>query len=995
MSFSLLPESIKIFFSYEVSARRDKIFFSALEKHLSILKLQHGNAEWYDSAIHSPGSNWREGIETYICKSDIIVLLISADFLASEHCREVEMKRAFERLEAGAARVISVILRPTDWSGLPIDKAALLPPDGKPVSSWPDRDSALVEVVKGIRKVVEEIVSQVHSSVARFRRPGFPLWDVPYRQNPIFTGRKDILAALHTHFIDSKTSDTVIQALNGIGGMGKTQVAIEYAYYYQQEYQAVFWVRADSRDLFHSDITRIADALFPPERTHADEHHLFTALQHWLQDHYHWLFIFDNIEDFALLDLIIPPRCSGHVLLTTRLQATGTLAFAQTIKQMTTEEGASFLLRRAKVLAEPDLQIQQASADYALAQELAREVDGFPLALDQAGAYIEETGRNLAHYLALYRQRSIDLLRRRGQFSNGHPQSVVTTLSLTFNDITNISPATLELLHLLAFLHAEGIPDEMIVQGAPDLNEALRTLAADPLALDTALATLLNFSLVHRHADTTTLSIHRIVQEVLKERLPLEEQRLWAIRVVRVVNRIFPEVDFNNWPLCQRYLPQAQICAEHITHWQLVLTEAAQLLHRLGSYLYERGHYSEAETHFTHALTIYEQLLGSKSFDTAQVLNSLALLTWAQGKYQQAEDLLQRSLTIHEQVLGNNHPETAKILNNLALFFQEQGQYAVAEPLYQRALSIYEQTCEDQQSEIATTLNNLGLFYQDQGRYAAAEQYYQQALTIREGILSPEHPDLAQSLNNLATLYQDMENYQQAETFFMRTLAICEQALGPDHPDTARSLNNLALLLNLEGKYKQAEPLYQRALTLYENLFGPRHPNVAMCFNNLAFLSSTQGQYPQAETLYRRALAIYEQTRGEVHLDTALALNNLGKVFRVQGNYQQAEISLKRAIAIYEQILGLTHPDTALFMSNLADLYTFQNRYEQAEPLYQQALTIYAQSPEPEHFDRAIVMEKYAFLLEQTQRHEEALALRAAARLIKEKYAHQSPDQTL
>ncbi len=248
--------------------------------------------------------------------------------------------------------------------------------DRKPVSSRRERDTALLEVAKGIRQVVEELSAQFVSSLTRSSRPKFPLWNVPHRRNPFFTGREDVLASLHNHFASSQTSYTLIQALSGLGGIGKTQLAIEYAYRYQHEYRAVFWIRADSRDLFYSDIASLADLLSFPEKNRVDEQALFASVKRWLQRQNKWLLLLDNLEDFTLVDLLISPQCSGHVLLTTRTQATGSLARALAIIQMTIDESALFLLRRAKILD------KASNTDYTQATYIAQAVDGFPLALD-------------------------------------------------------------------------------------------------------------------------------------------------------------------------------------------------------------------------------------------------------------------------------------------------------------------------------------------------------------------------------------------------------------------------------------------------------------------------------------------------------------------------------------------------------------------------------------------------------------------------------------
>lgn len=980
---SLLQNSqpIKIFFSYVPHGRKDKNLFDELLRQLSPLKQQGYIEEWYDSMTNA-GANWQQSIDIHIYGADIIVFLISPAFLASEYCCEFMMKQIFERYEAGAVRILSVLLRPIDWLGPFLEKSPLLPADGKPIGSRSNRDRALAEVARVIRGVVEELINQVNARV-RPSSPRFPLWMVPSRRNPLFMGREGILTTLHNFFTASQTSSTHIQALNGLGGIGKTQIAIEYAYRYQQEYQIIVWIKADTRELFTADVTSFADALSLPEKVRADEEDLFMMVRQWLQCHQKWLLLLDNLADFSLIDLLIPPQCGGHVLLTTRLQATGAHVHAVAVAPMSNDESVLFLLRRSKIIDEQASQEAASTADYTQALSIACTLDGFPLALDQAGAYIEETRGSLSGYLSLYQQHRARLLQQRGQFPDSHPQSVTTTLSLAFEQINQVHPGTLALLRLFSFLHPDLIPDEMIIQGAPDLPPPLQTLAADPLALNDAIALLLRFSLIHRRADTTTSSIHRIVQAVLRDSLSLDQQRQWAIYVVHLVNRAFPTADFCAWPVCQRYLPQAQMCAQLITDFALTLNEAAQLLHNLGTYCYERVQYTEAEKHLSSALHLREQTLGFEHIDTADTLNALALLYHQQGSYQQAEFFLQRSLSIHEHILGPDHPSTASVLNNLALLYSDQCKFSLAEPLYQSAIMFYEQASEADPSDIANALNNLALLYHEQNKFSLAEPLYQRSLALREAVLPTWHPDLAQNLNNLAQLYQDQGSYSQAEPLLQRALQMREQTLGPEHPDTALSLNNLAQLYQEQENYQQAEPLLKRALEIREQIFGPEHPDTALSLNNLALLYRKQGHVSEAEPLYQRALSIYEQAFGDMHADVALALNNLGRLYVLQGCYQQAEPLLLRAVAIREQVLGVDHTDTALSLGNLAELYMHLQRSQEAESLYQHALAIYRKVFGDNHPEIAYMMEKYAVLLEELERTEEASALRTAAQRIR------------
>src|SRR5450755_2730787 len=626
-------------------------------------------------------------------------------------------------------------------------------------------------------------------------RPTFPgslppIWNVPYPQNLLFTGREELLTPLATTLhTDQPTALSQPQAISGLGGIGKTQLALEYAYQHRQEYQAVLWAQADTRENLISSYLTIAALLNLPEKSEQESARVIAAVKAWLQRNTGWLLILDNADDLTLARDFLPPSPGGHVLLTTRAQATGRFARYLEIDILSTELGALFLLRRAGKLA-PDAPLEQAKiAKQVYAKEICEELGGLPLALDQAGAYIEETQCNLSDYQQRYQTRRARLLQRRGGLVPDHPDSVATTWSLAFEKVEQANPAAADLLRLCAYLAPDAIPEEIITRGAAHLGPLLEPVASDPTDLDEAIAALGTYSLMRRDATEKTLSMHRLVQAVLKDQMNTQDRKLWAQQAVRAVNAAFPKVEHQNWPQCNQLLPHALLCAELIAQEQMNAPEAARLLNQTGDYLNARARYTEAEPLYVRALAICEQQVGPQHPTTATSLNNLALLYDNQGKYEQAEPLYQRALSIYEQQVGPLHPDTAQSLNNLALLYNNQGKYEQAEPLYQRALAINEQQVGPQHPRTATSLNNLAELYRAQGKDEQAEPLLQRALSIHERQLGPQHPDTASSLNNLAGLYQDQGKDEQAEPLYVRALAIHEQQVGPHHPDTATSLN--------------------------------------------------------------------------------------------------------------------------------------------------------------------------------------------------------------
>jgi tetratricopeptide (TPR) repeat protein/nucleoside phosphorylase len=757
-------------------------------------------------------------------------------------------------------------------------------------------------------------------------RAGLPgVWNVPYARNPHFTGRDDLFDQLEQHLAPPehpaaigtpRVALTQPHALTGLGGIGKTQIAVEYAYRSRDldRYTHTFWVNAASEEAIIASFVAIADLLPSLAMRHeTDQRTLAEAVKHWLEQcNERWLLIFDNADEVALVREYLPKLGNGSIVLTTRAHAVGSLAISVEVDTMGFLEGTQLLLRRAH-------RFEQASDDEInQAGNIVVALDHFPLALDQAGAYIEETECSLADYLALYRTHRQALLAHRGVLSTDYPHSVATTWSLSFQKVQQANFAAAELLALCSFLAPDRIPEELLSEGAPYWPASLQQAVADPLRLQQLMADLLKFSLIKRLVEERAFSIHRLVQAVQRDRMEQEEQHHWAERVVRAVNEAFPDdpQDPGTWSRCLRYLDQVQASHALIGHYGLIYVEAASVLNRASLYLHEHALYALAEPLLVRALAIYEEQVGPTHPDTASSLNNLALLYAAQGKYEQAEPLYQRALAICEQRLGAEHPATAQSLNNLAALYRAQGKYEQAEPLYQRALAIHEQQLGAEHPDTARSLNNLVTLYDTQGKYEQAEPLYVRTLAIDEKAYGSEHPDTATGLSNLASLYKKRGKYEQAEPLLVRALAIYEQQLGPEHPDTATSLSNLALLYAAQGKYEQAEPLLLRALAIREQRLGAEHPDTAASLNNLAGLYDAQGKYEQAEPLYQRALAICEQQLGAEHPNTASSLNNLAALYQAQGKYEQAEPLYQRALLIYEQRVGREHPKTQAVRMN-------------------------------------------------------------------------------
>ncbi|GAC1701243.1 MAG: hypothetical protein PVS3B3_28650 [Ktedonobacteraceae bacterium] len=781
--------------------------------------------------------------------------------------------------------------------------------------------------------------------------PNLFLWNVPYRRNQFFTGRDEILTNLYTTLNSSKSvALTQAQAISGLGGIGKTQIAVEYAYRYHDKYQAILWVTASSYDTLLTNFVMLAAVLDLPEQKEQDQGIVVRAVKRWLVTHERWLLVLDNVEDPVMVADFLPTQGgTGSFLLTTRLQSVSSIAQSIKVEKMEVDEGVIFLLRRTNTVTLDKPLSEQPEDNRHQAREIVLLLDGLPLALDQAGAYIEETQCSFSTYLDIYNTHRKELLQRRGRLPIHHPEPVAATWSLSFEQIEQESLVAADLLRLLAFLGPDAIPEEIITEGAAELGPTLNPIASDSLGLNAAIELLLRYSLLRRDAKAKLLSIHRLVQAVLKDGMEKEQQRLWAERAIRAINKAFPEVELKTWAQCQRCLPHAQIAAEYVTEYEFAFPGAARLLNQAANYLSTHAQYVQAETLLKQALAIREQVLPTNHPDIASTKSDLGLLYLTQGKYQQAEPLLEHALAICDQALGREYPDTAASLNNLALLYYAQGKYALAGNLYRQALHIRERVLEPEHPDIAQSLNNLAEFHTMQGEYKQAEDLYLRAQETQERVLGPEHLDVARTLNNRALLYRSKGEYQKAEKFYTQALSIQEQRLGSRHPDVAQTLNNIARLYRAQGAYMKAEPFYQCALDIREEVFGPVHPHVAQSLYGLTKLYNSQWKYHRAEKLGVRVLEIQVQCLGNEHLDVAYTLGVVAKAYQGQQKFVEAEEMNIRALRIQEHILDANHPRIALINNNLVEIYHAQGRYHEAEPLIAKSLEIHARIYGPDH----------------------------------------------
>ncbi|HVS44933.1 MAG TPA: FxSxx-COOH system tetratricopeptide repeat protein, partial [Candidatus Dormibacteraeota bacterium] len=495
---------------------------------------------------------------------------------------------------------------------------------------------------------------------------------VPPR-NPIFTGREQLLTDLDAA-LASGARTALVQAITGLGGAGKTQVAIEYAHRHRHHYRVIWWLRAETPETLLEDLAALATPLGLTVPTDAPPAEVAATVHRELEDTPGWLLVFDNADSLDVIRDHLPG--GGHVLITSRNPAWRARATVLDVDVWSPPEAVAFLLTRT------------GRSDDAGAAALAQALGRLPLALEQAGAFMEVNATPFDRYLHLYRRGGAQLLAQHGP--RDYAGTVATTWGLSFDQVREASPAAAELLELCAFLAPEAIPDDLFQPGDRGLlPPALRD--ADDRDVEEAIGVLRRYSLIQR--TDGTIGLHRLVQEVIRDALATEvvDERVDA--AVLLLRATFPESsgDVRTWERCAQLLPHALAVTAHAEGLATEPEATSWLLDRVAVYLQGRAELDPARRLFERALAIADTAYGpdhptvAASFD-----NNLASVLQDLGDLAGARQLLERALAIDEAAYGPDHSEVAIHVNNLAAVLRDLGDLAGARRGFERALAIDE-----------------------------------------------------------------------------------------------------------------------------------------------------------------------------------------------------------------------------------------------------------------------------------------------------------------
>ncbi|HEV2841304.1 MAG TPA: toll/interleukin-1 receptor domain-containing protein [Chthoniobacterales bacterium] len=710
----------------------------------------------------------------------------------------------------------------------------------------------VVKPMLGERKVLSpDLPSRPPSSESAAKPTNLPYPSL----GPLFKGREDFLNGIRAGFAGDLGRAQAIsarQAVHGLGGIGKTRAAVEYAWRFATEYTALLFVSAETPLDFRANIAALGPILKIAEGV-TDDTLRFTATIDWLRDPRHrgWLLIVDNLDTPEAAEEAgknIATLESGHVLITGRLSEWPAFVESRPLDVLDPDAATEFLLARTADKRQPH------DNDAAEARSLAGELGGLALALEQAAAFIRRHALSFSDYFQRWRAADQRVRLWHDARTMQYERPLAATWQTT---IDLLSDSARSLLHLLAWMAPEPFPRLLFDYDSAPTNlrhlfrsreaprKILRALSEDTEAEpEEAFAMLRDFSLLLPAKEVEFANegyLHRVVSLIARERQTVEEQSISLRGALELLDAgtVGDPGDVRFWPLLDVVRPHLRALVGFADEHGIA-EPTARLMNTLAMLLTAKAQHAEAEPLFRRALSINEKTFGPEHPDVARDLNNLAYLLQATSRPAEAEPLMSRVVEIKEKAFGPNDPQVATALNNLAAFLQNSNRHGEAEPLCRRALEIREKAFGSEDASVGVTLNNLGQLFRATNRLEEAESCMSRSIAIFEKVFGSEHPKVGTAVNNLALLLQVTNRLEEAEALFRRALSIDEKSLGAEHPDVAIDLNNLAKLLEATGRFAEAEPLMRRHLVIFLKVTrnsGHLHPHMqAACRNYISLL---------------------------------------------------------------------------------------------------------------------------------------------------------------
>jgi tetratricopeptide (TPR) repeat protein len=812
------------------------------------------------------------------------------------------------------------------------------------------------------------------------------VWGKVPQRNKNFTGREDLLHQLREG-ISTDITAVVPHALHGLGGVGKTQLAIEYAWKFQSDYEVVWWIPADQPVLVRSSLAGLARHLGLPPATATGIDDAATAVLDSLRrgDPYNrWLLIFDNADQPEDINDIIP-RGPGHVLITSRNHRWEAVVDTVFVNVFNRAESVAFLNKRvSNAISGPDAIV------------LAEELGDLPLALEQAGALQAETGMSVEEYLRLLKEQASELLAEKKP--SEYPLSMTAAWKLSVSKLVEQLPEAADLLRYCAFFGAEPIPRDIFTRTVQGVQPQYSALAADPILLSKAIGQLGRFALAHIDLTSRTIQVHRLIQALLRDELSPEQQSLFRHDVHLLLVAAAPKNPDDNtqWPLyaelaahvipsrldesqdpavrglaldIARYLyrsgdsPSSRALLERLLdRWKAdsgadhpdVL--AAQ--RHLGNTLRDLGEYQAAYDLTRVTLERSRDTLGPRAELTILLMNAFGGDLRARGDFRGARDLDEQSRRLHEEVLDRTDPRTLRSMNNLALDYGLNSDYQASRELHRQTYVLQQNEAGSKVSklDLLVSLSGLSRAVRLCGEYKEARDLGFDSHEFGRQQLGVDHPWTLRAAKDLSIALRRTADHDDALALARDVFDRCSRlfAAGPDTLAAAMSLTNI---LRTVGQLDEATKLAEDTVDRYPGVYGPDHPYNHGCAGNLALLLRERGDLANARQLNEKCLAGLDATLTRDHHYPLTVATNLASDIAGLGDAAAAHELGQDTLTRLRTLLGEDHPLTLGCAANLAvDLGTL-GAADQAARLREDTLERYRRTLGPTHPDTVVATE--------------------------------------
>ncbi|GHV90057.1 tetratricopeptide repeat protein [Spirochaetia bacterium] len=722
--------------------------------------------------------------------------------------------------------------------------------------SSPKQKEALQKRLLGIKNNVKPPLGTIKSMVAKIAKPDarlfiFPENNFSFRQNPNFTGRIEKFKEIRRNIKNGKKISLIqTQAIKGMGGVGKSEMAKEYAFRFAQEYSCMWWIEAETEPGIQTAYREFA-IMKDLVTDSAKPDLILLKVTDWLRKNNEWLFIFDNAEDELLLEKYLPASGKGHILVTSRYQHWHNIETVD-IDLLPEEESHDFL---TKVTGLPIDEYQK---------ELAKELGFLPLALEQAAYYIKKNSHSnvdYRQYLEMLKKHPAELL---DDDSKKISKTVMKTFLIAIEKIEN--EAAKQLINICAFLAPENINCQWFVDASSILPQPLQDTVKDDYHYQKAKEVLNDYSLVK--IENNKIKMHRLVQEVVKESLKKEK---WINYCIDVLAKQL-NFDFST-KQCRENFPEVRPHIETIiSKYNIKIEIIVDLYHFLGKGFFEFANYKESKDNYDNALRIIDEIKRktiNHFLKIATINSDIASFYHKNGNYDDAVKSDKKALNIRIDKLGKEHIETAKSYNNLGLDYYNKGKYGVSLRYFNSALKIRINKLKKHPDTAKTYMNMANVYYMkgtpdNKNNFLnTALIYYKKSLNIYKE-LKENNINEALVYAGLGNVYVDINKYSLAIKYHNIALKIRSDFYGAENPNTAVSYDGLGNAIfnskkNDVNARAEALDLFKKSLIIWKKYFGDKYYRVAETSFNIASVQEANGNYDEAKELFSNALSIWTE----------------------------------------------------------------------------------------------------------------------------------------